>query len=103
MPRAFSTVPRRFAMRFFPWCAIGLFLAAAAQTQAAEIGYLEDFALSQDRPAALEQLIPGTEDYYYFHCLHLQNTGELDKVDAMLKLWIERHHRTPRVHEIENR
>ena len=70
---------------------------------AGEIGFEEDFALAKDRTVPLKQLIPGTEDYYFYHCLHYQNTGELDKVDGMLKLWIERHGRTGRVVEIENR
>ena len=50
-----------FAAKF----AVGVFLCLAAwQTQAAEIGYLEDFALAKDRAIPLQQLIPGTEDYY---------------------------------------
>jgi len=70
---------------------------------AGEIGFVEDFALAKDRSVPLKQLIPGTEDYYYYHALQAQNTGKLDDVDALLKLWIERHNRTPLVQEIENR
>ena len=51
----------------------------------AEINYLEDFALADERPDALKQLIPGTDDYYYYNCLHLQNTEQFAKVDALLK------------------
>ncbi len=32
-----------------------------------EIGYVEEFALAKDRAEALKQLIPGTDDYYYYH------------------------------------
>ena len=71
--------------------------------QAGELGFLEDFALAKDRAKALEQLIPGTEDYYYYHALHHQNLGELDEVDRLLGPWIERHKRTARVQEIEAR
>ena len=39
--------------------------------RAGEVGYVEDFALSSNRADALKQLVPGTEDYYYFHALHL--------------------------------
>jgi len=78
-------------------------LAAAMAAGAGEIGFPEDFALAKDRAEALKQLIPGTEDYYFYHCLHYQNQGRLDDVDRMLKLWIKRHNRTPRVVEIENR
>ena len=70
---------------------------------AAEIGYIEKFALSEDRTEALKQLIPGTQDYYYFNCLHLQNTERFDQVDEMLANWIKRYGYTPQVWEIKNR
>ncbi|MBN1441078.1 MAG: hypothetical protein JXA90_00145, partial [Planctomycetes bacterium] len=70
---------------------------------AGEIGFEERFALSDDRAGALEELIPGTEEYYYYHALHMQHTGRLDEVDRLLALWVERHQRTPGVVEIENR
>jgi hypothetical protein len=70
---------------------------------AQEITFLEDFALAKDRAEALKQLIPGTEDYYYYHSLHYQNLEQYAKVEPMLVAWIERHGRTPRVIEIENR
>ena len=79
----------------------GFFLALGAA--AAEISFIEDFALAPDRAKPLSQLIAGTEDYYYYHCLHYQNTGQFDKVEELLKTWIERHQRTPRVLEIQNR
>lgn len=68
-----------------------------------EIGFIEQFALAKDRTVPLKQLIPGTEDYYYFHSLHYQNTEQYDKVDELLKSWIERYQHTPRVIEIQNR
>ena len=40
------------------------------RSQGQEPGYIESFSLAKDRVAALSQLIPGTEDYYYYHCLH---------------------------------
>jgi len=46
-------------------------------------GYIEDFALSRDRAEALKQLITGTEDYYYYHALHLLNTEQFDKIAAL--------------------
>ncbi|HIF01065.1 MAG TPA: hypothetical protein EYG03_14990 [Planctomycetes bacterium] len=36
--------------------------------------FLERFALAKDRDTVLKDLIPGTQEYYYFHCLHYQNT-----------------------------
>ena len=44
-----------------------------------EIGFVEDFALAPDRAAALKQLVPGTDDYYYYHALQLLNTQQFDK------------------------
>lgn len=71
--------------------------------RAGEVGYVEDFALAKDRPAALKQLIPGTEDYYYYHCLHHLNTGQYDAVVPLTKAWHERHNQTPRLTEIQTR
>ena len=78
-------------------------LAAGTAVSAGEIGYVEDFALAKDRTKALEKLIPGTEDYYYYHCLHYQHTEQFDKVDDALKAWIKRYKYTARVKEIQNR
>ena len=36
-------------------------LCAVLSAQAREIGYVESFALAEDRAEALKQLIPGTE------------------------------------------
>jgi hypothetical protein len=70
---------------------------------AEEIGFPEKFALAENRTEALNQLVPGTEDHYFYTSLHLQNQGKLAEVDALLKPWIERYGRTPQVQEIENR
>jgi hypothetical protein len=70
---------------------------------AEEIGYVEDFVLARDRAEALKQLIPGTEEYYYYHCLHYQHTEQFDKADELLATWIKRWKYTAGVHEILNR
>ncbi len=75
----------------------------APASRAGEIGFVEDFALSTDREDALKLLVPGTRDYYYYKCLHLQNSGRLGEVAGVLKLWRDRHGHTGRVREIENR
>ena len=80
-----------------------LLLSGAAHPQGTEIGFEEDFALSDDRAATLEQLIPGTADYYYYHCLQAQHEGDLDAVPPLLELWRERHGRGAAMKEIENR
>ena len=71
--------------------------------QSREIGFVEDFVLSSNREKTLEKLIPGTEAYYYFHCLHLQNSEKYDQVDAMVKDWVKRHGRSYLVRQIQNR
>ena len=68
-----------------------------------EIGFIEDFALASDRGKALTQLIPGTEDYYYYHALHYQNIGERAKLDEMLAQWRKRFRTSARRKVIERR
>jgi len=70
-----------------------------------EIGYIETFALADDRAEALKELVPGTDDYYYFHCLHYQNTGQADLYRQYLETWIRRHNGSviPQARELMNR
>lgn len=68
-----------------------------------EIDFREDFALSQDRAATLKQLIPGTEDYYYYHALHYLQTEQFEKINELLPVWIKRHGETGRVWQIRMR
>lgn len=70
---------------------------------AGEVGWIESFALAGDRDFPLAQLIPGTEDYYYYHALHYQNTEQWEKVEGLLKLWVDRYQWTERALEIQNR
>ena len=55
----------------------GLMVALSGTSQ--EIGYVETFSLANDRAAALNELVPGTDDYYYYHALHAQNSGAQDR------------------------
>ncbi|MGB7346298.1 MAG: hypothetical protein WBD20_18920 [Pirellulaceae bacterium] len=52
------------------------------------IGLMEKYALAPDRSAMLAELIPGSEDYYFYHCLHYQTVGQTDRSEAILKEWI---------------
>jgi hypothetical protein len=90
-------------MKWVKYVGFAVIIALASQTLAGDIGFVEDFALAKDRAAALKQQIPGTEDYYFYHCLHFQNTEQFDKVEPMIKPWLERFGRTPRLTEIETR
>lgn len=80
-----------------------IFLWGTAVMLPQEIGYLEKFSLANDRTGALKDLIPGTEEYYYYTCLQYQNSGQLAKVEELLPLWIKRYNYTPLVEEIRNR
>ena len=77
--------------------------AVSGAAYAGTVGFEEEFALSPDRTAALKQLIPGTEDYYFYTTLNYQNQGKLDEADKTLKAWIAQHNRTARAQQMENR
>ena len=64
-------------------------LAALAEN---EIGFVERFALAADRKKALGELVPGSEEYYFFHALHYQNVRDTAKLNNLLNEW---HQRTP--------
>ena len=55
-----------------------------------EVGFIEKFALAADREKALAELVPGSEDYYFFHALHYQNTRNAPKLTETLKQWAKR-------------
>src|ERR1700758_2030290 len=78
-------------------------LLLTPRSRAADVGYVEDFALAADRAAALKQLIPGTDDFYYYHCLHLLNTEQFDKAEELTRPWLQRFGQTPRLTEIQTR
>ena len=56
----------------------------------APVGFEETFALATDRATVLEQLVPGTEDYYFYHGLHYQQTGQVVPFEANMKAWAKR-------------
>src|SRR5438128_11657968 len=70
---------------------------------AGDIDFVEDFALAKDRALSLRQLIPGTEDYYYYHCLHFLNTEQFEKAEELTRPWLLRFGQTPRLTEIQTR
>ncbi len=81
----------------------GIFLACGLCAWGGEIGFDEQFGLAEDRTVPLKQLIPGTEDYYYYHCLYHQQRGEYQKVREYLDQWVNRYNYTSRVQEIQDR
>jgi hypothetical protein len=68
-----------------------------------EIGFVERFALAEDREAVLQELIPGTEDYYYFHALHFQVQGKREQFAAILEQWRQRFPGSGRLKPLEDR
>ena len=78
-----------FTQRALLAATVCAFLNLPSQAQQ-EIGFIEDFALAENREEVLKQLIPGTQDYYYYHALHYQNTRQLDKLTEILGQWDKR-------------
>jgi hypothetical protein len=68
-----------------------------------EIGFIEKFALAPDRAAVLGELIPGSEEYYFFHALHYQNTRQAAKLKAIMEQWAKRFPDSAQRRVIENR
>src|SRR5262245_39828015 len=94
------------ATRWLPLSLLAALIATVLlipTTRAGDIGYVEKFALAQDRTDALKQLIPGTEDYYYFHCLHHLSTRQFGKIEELTRAWHQRHGQTARLTEIQVR
>lgn len=86
------------------WVCGWLVLAfTASSAGAGEVGFTETYVLAPERTAALQQLLPGTEDYFYYHCLHHQQLEQYPRVEQLLSEWIKRFKYTPRVREILNR
>jgi hypothetical protein len=68
------------------------------------IGFIETFALAQDRGQTLAELIPGSEDFYFYSCLHAeQRQAPRAEIEQLLKGWVDRHGTTSRVVEMQNR
>ncbi|MBX3462200.1 MAG: hypothetical protein KF830_03440 [Planctomycetes bacterium] len=78
-------------------------LAAGLAAQGTPIGFEETYALAPDRAKAVATLLPGTDDWYYYHCRERLDARDFATVRAVMPAWIQRHGRGPRVVEIENR
>ena len=77
--------------------------AVRGNAQGIPIGFEESYALAPDRAKVVADLIPGTEDWYYYHCRERLDARDFEAVRQVLPTWIKRHGRTVRVVEIENR
>lgn len=68
-----------------------------------EIGFREDFALAPDRADILSTLVPGTEEYYYYTCLHALNTEAWDTFRDTYERWERRFAQSNRRDELFTR
>jgi hypothetical protein len=72
----------------FPLIALSMLTLTTPRTGRAEtIGFIEKYALAADRQAVLEELIPGSEEYFFFNCLHHQTNGDLNRAETLLADW----------------
>ncbi|MEM6673491.1 MAG: hypothetical protein AAF726_11660 [Planctomycetota bacterium] len=77
-------------------------LPASAQ-RGTPVGFVETFALAEDRGATLQQLVPGTEEHFFYSGLHFQQQGELDRVDGLLRDWRKQRGSSGPYRQIETR
>lgn len=62
-------------------------MALPGRVSAQEPDFLEKFALSPDRGAVLKDLVPGTEDWYFYSVLHAEHSGRGKEVETLLEEW----------------
>ena len=76
---------------------------AALRAQGTPIDFAETYALAADRAQAVATLIPGSDDWYYWHCRERLDARDFATVRRVLPTWIQRHGHSARVVEVENR
>ena len=64
---------------------------------------MEQFSLGKNREEFLDQLIPGSKDYYYYHCLYHQHQEDFEKAEEVLSQWINQCGHDSRTNEIGHR
>lgn len=84
---------------FFALALIGSTNVARAQ----EIGFYEKYALADDRSVVLSELIPGTETYYFYHCLYNQSKGQHAEAQSFLDQWLAKFGLTDGVRRMQTR
>lgn len=81
---------RSFLKRYFTLLLTATLGFTPVPLHAEEIGFIENFALAKDRAQVLPQLIPDTEDYFYYHVLFYQSVGKVADAQAMLNSWVDK-------------
>lgn len=82
-------------------CPISGRIGPSARAQ--EIHPVESFVLAEDRQQALSLLVPGTDDFYFYHCLQLQHEEKYDQVETLLRPWTSAFGRTQKMIQIQHR
>ncbi len=77
--------PRLLRWQTLAFCLLAL--VPGLQSQAQDAALLEQYALASDRAGWLAKLIPGTDEYYFFHTLHTQNIGRYDDSRKWIAEW----------------
>ncbi len=69
-----------------------------------DLEFMEAFAWG-DRQAALKELVPDTEDYYYYHCLHYQLTNDRAAFHKTWAAWMKSNNKrwNDRMREMQRR
>ncbi len=67
---------------------VGLLALMATSAGAQEIGFVEDFALATHRTDALKELVPGTDEYFFYHALNAQNEGNRSEFQKVMDRWL---------------
>lgn len=84
---------------FFALALIGSTNVARSQ----EIGFYEKYALADDRSVVLSELIPGTETYFFYHCLYHQSNGRIAEAQGFLDQWLAKFGLTDSVRKMQTR
>jgi hypothetical protein len=74
-----------------------------APSAAEPLGFLERFALSEQRSETLGELIPNTPEYFFFQVLHAQNEGRIAQARSLLAEWIAKHKSSDLTKRMETR
>jgi hypothetical protein len=85
------TIEHNMAQSFrwmFGFLATACLLTETSNAWAQELSFRERYALSENRQALLDELIPDTDPYFYYHCLHAQTTGKIAEARGFLEAWI---------------
>ena len=81
---------------------LGCFVNLSAfDASRSNISFDELFIFNRDK--ALKELVPGTENYYHYHCLHYQITKNRAKFDESMTAWFKKYGRTQLYKQMLNR